>query len=103
MSHAERRPAAEPSLFVAIKWLFLSGCAVVLFLGEISFLFGSDDEPAPAPTVMVIETQLIQPSLSDDVPDEVIDDALSSLPTPGVCTDADARGEVPRDRWTPCV
>ncbi|MFE9880465.1 hypothetical protein [Streptomyces sp. NPDC005784] len=97
-----RRPASEPSLLVALWWLFLAACAIVMFLGGINFLFGSDDDPAPAPTVTVIETQLIEPSLSDDVPDEVVDDGLSSVPTPDVCTDADDRGEIPRDRWTPC-
>ncbi|MFC9911801.1 hypothetical protein [Streptomyces sp. NPDC127197] len=97
-----RRPAPEPSLLVALWWLFLAACAGVLFVGGLNFLFSSDDEPTPAPTVTVTKLPVIQPSLSDDVPDEVIDDALSSLPTPSACTDADARGAAPRDHWTPC-
>jgi hypothetical protein len=93
------------SPFVAIKWLVLAGFAAVMSLGGVNALialFSSDEEPTPAPTVTVSEIQLIEPTISDDIPDHVIDDALSSLPTSSACTDADARGEIPRDRWTPC-
>ncbi|MER5914980.1 hypothetical protein ABT124_32085 [Streptomyces sp. NPDC001982] len=52
-----RRPSSdEPSLLVAIWWIFLAACAVVMFLGGINFLFGSADEPQPAPTVTVTDT-----------------------------------------------
>lgn len=97
-----RRPAAEPSLLVALKWLFLAACAAVMFLGGINFLFGSHDDPQPAPNVTVTETQTMEPSPSDDIPDDVSDKGLASIPTPSVCTDADARGVIPRDQWTPC-
>jgi hypothetical protein len=97
-----RRPSSsEPSLLVAIWWLFLAACAVVLVLGGINFLFGSDDEPQPAATVTVTEA-FSPPPLATSVPDSAIDDGLASVPTPSACTDADARGAIPRDRWTPC-
>jgi hypothetical protein len=97
-----RSSPSEPSLLVALWWLFLAACAVVMFLGGLNFLFGSGDEPVPAPTVTVTETWVDEPSVSTDIPDSVSDDLLASLPTPSVCTDADARGVIPRDRWTPC-
>ncbi|WP_327319267.1 hypothetical protein [Streptomyces sp. NBC_01235] len=97
-----RQPAAEPGLFIAIKWLFITGCAAIMFLGGISFLIGVGGKPTPAPTVTVTETQPIEPSLSTDIPDGYIEDALSSMPAPSACTDADDRGVIPRDRWTPC-
>ncbi|MFF9164094.1 hypothetical protein ACF081_28115 [Streptomyces longwoodensis] len=98
-----RRPSAEPSLLVAVWWLFLAALAFVMFLGGISFVLGLwDAEPRPTPTVTVTETHIDQPDVSDAVPDSVIEDGLSKLPTPSTCIDADARGVVPRDRWTPC-
>lgn len=98
-----RRPtSAPPSLLVALWWLFLAACAAVMFLGGLNFLFGSDDAPTPAPTVTVTATWTDEPNVSTAVPDSVIDDELASVPTPSACTDADARGVVPRDRWTPC-
>ncbi|MFF3872929.1 hypothetical protein [Streptomyces sp. NPDC001978] len=101
-----RRPSSsEPSLLVAIWWLFLAACAVAMLLGGINFIssiFGShEDEPRPAPTVTVTETPS-DPPLETSVPDSVSDNGLDSIPTPSVCTDADARGVIPRDRWTPC-
>ncbi|WP_055491391.1 hypothetical protein [Streptomyces sp. TP-A0356] len=97
-----RRPSSnEPSLLVALWWILLTACAAVMFLGGINFLFGSDDEPRPAPTVTV--TEVFSPSpLATSIPDSAIDDGLNSIPTPSACTDADVRGEIPRDRWTPC-
>jgi hypothetical protein len=74
-----------------------------MFIGGLNLLFGSEGQSSPAPTVTVTETWTDEPSVSDDdVPDSVRDDGLESLPTPSVCTDADARGVIPRDRWTPC-
>ncbi|MQY32602.1 hypothetical protein SRB17_05560 [Streptomyces sp. RB17] len=101
---SRRSSSNEPSLLVAIWWIFLAACAIVMFLGGINFissLFGPDDEPRPAPTVTVTETFGPSP-LATDVPDDVIDNELNDIPTPTACTDADARGIVPRDRWTPC-
>ncbi|QDN58699.1 hypothetical protein [Streptomyces sp. S1D4-20] len=96
-----RRPSPQPSLLVAIWWLFLAALAVVTFLGGVYFLFGSDAEPQPAPTATV--TEVLSPSpLATSIPDSVIDDGLASIPTPSACTDANARGVIPRDRWTPC-
>jgi hypothetical protein len=98
-----RRPSAEPSLLVAVWWLFLAALACVMFLGGISFVLGlSDDEPHPTPTVTVTETTMELPDVSETVPDSVIEDGLSNLPTPSACIEADARGVIPRDRWTPC-
>ncbi|MCI3240495.1 hypothetical protein [Streptomyces spinosisporus] len=98
-----RRPSAEPSLLVAVWWLFLAAMGFVMFLGGISFLLGvSHGKPGPAPTVTVTETQIEQPDVSDTIPDSVIEDSLSSLPTPSACTEADAQGTIPRDRWAPC-
>lgn len=94
-----RRTSGEPSLAVAILWLLLAAGAIVMFLGGIHFLFGGEDGPLPAPTVTVTETAsgTTPPSVSDGIPDDAL-----PLPTPSVCTDADARGVIPRDRWTPC-
>ncbi|MFD4414722.1 hypothetical protein [Streptomyces sp. NPDC058475] len=89
-------------MLVALWWLFLAACALIMFLGGINFLIGSHDAPRPSPTVTVTETQTESPSLSDDIPDSVTDNGLSSIPTPSTCLDADARGVVPTDRWTPC-
>ncbi|MFE5375165.1 hypothetical protein [Streptomyces mirabilis] len=99
---SSRRPSPnEPSLLVALWWIFLAACAVVTFLGGINFLFGSGDEPQPAPTATV--TEIFSPSpLVTSIPDSAIGDGLDSIPTPSACTDADARGVIPRDRWTPC-
>lgn len=98
-----RRPSAEPSLLVAVWWLFLAALGFVMFLGGVSFVLGlRDGEPRPAPTVMVTETHLEQPDVSDTIPDSVIEDGLANLPTPSACIEADARSVIPRDRWTPC-
>jgi hypothetical protein len=99
-----RRPSlGPPSLLVALWWLFLAACAVVMFLGGINFLLGSRDAPQPAPTATVTATESFTPSpLATSVPDSVIDNGLDSIPTPSACTDADARDVIPRDRWTPC-
>ncbi|MEV6313764.1 hypothetical protein [Streptomyces sp. NPDC051776] len=87
---------------MAIWWLFLAAVAIVMFLGGINFLFDLDDEASPSPTVTVTETHTLEPDLSDSIPDSATDDDLSDLPTPSVCVDAEARGVIPRDRWTPC-
>lgn len=98
-----RRPSAEPSLLVAVWWLLLAALGFVMFLGGISFVLGlRDGEPRPAPTVTVTETHIEQPDVSDAIPDSVIEDGLSSLPTPSACIEADARSTIPRNRWTPC-
>ncbi|MFI0964635.1 hypothetical protein ACH4S8_25045 [Streptomyces sp. NPDC021080] len=98
-----RQPSPNgPSLLVALWWLLLAACAAVMFLGGISFLLSPDDEPQPTPTVTVTEIWPEQPEVSTDLPDAAVDDGLTDIPTPAVCTDADARGVVPRDRWTPC-
>ncbi|MFF4710128.1 hypothetical protein ACFY2V_01775 [Streptomyces eurythermus] len=98
-----RRPSAEPSLLVAIWWLFLAALAFVMFLGGISFVLGlQDSEPGPVPTVTITETHLEQPHVSDTIRDSVIEDGLASLPTPSACIEADARSVIPPDRWTPC-
>jgi hypothetical protein len=98
-----RRPSAELSLLVAVWWLFLAVLAFVMFLGGISFVLGFwDGEPRPAPTITVTETHIEQPDVSETIPDSVIEDDLSDLPTPSACIEADARSAIPRDRWTPC-
>jgi hypothetical protein len=99
-----RRPSSsEPSLLLALWWLLLAACAVVMFFGGVNFLFGSNDDPQPAPTVTATATETFSPSpLATSIPDSRIDDGLDSFGTPSACTDADARGVIPRDRWTPC-
>ncbi|MFD4583184.1 hypothetical protein [Streptomyces sp. NPDC058434] len=100
-----RQPSTEPSLMVALWWLFLATCGLIAFLGGINFLvalFTSDNEPLPAPTVTVTETQTADLNPSDESTGSVTDEGLSNLPTPSACMKADAQGVIPRDRWTPC-
>jgi hypothetical protein len=89
-------------LLIALWWLFLAAFGFVMSLGGLNFLFGSHDPPHPAPTVTVTSTRIGPPEPSNNAPDSVMEDGLSSVPTPSVCTEADARGVIPRDRWTPC-
>ncbi|MER5211968.1 hypothetical protein ABT063_15645 [Streptomyces sp. NPDC002838] len=97
-----RQPSNGASLLVALWWLFLAAVAAVMFLGGINFLVSLDDEPRPTPTVTVTEIWPEQPEVPTGIPDVAVDDGLTEMPTPAVCTDADARGVIPRDRWTPC-
>lgn len=96
-----RRTPAEPSLAVAILWLLLAACAVVMFLGGLQFLTGTEDTPTPRPTVTVTVWEPPSPTpLPTPLPDTAEDDWPN--PAPSQCTDADKRRVIPRDRWTPC-
>lgn len=67
------RPSVEPSLAVAVLWLFLAAGAIVMFLGGIHFLFGAgetDPLPAPTQTVTVVETPSRTPLPTPLTPDE---------------------------------
>ncbi|MEU7008396.1 hypothetical protein [Streptomyces sp. NPDC046332] len=98
-----RRPPAKLSLLVAVWWLFLAALCSVMFLGGVSVVYGFlNGERRPAPTVTVTETHIEEPAASETTPGSVIEDGLSSVPTPSICIDADARGVIPRDQWTPC-
>ncbi|MFE2530434.1 hypothetical protein [Streptomyces sp. NPDC059371] len=58
------------------------------------------DHWTTGPTATATETIDEEPSLSP-IPSEAID-AILGENVPDVCTEASARGEVPRDLWTPC-
>ncbi|MGW2573003.1 hypothetical protein [Streptomyces sp. NPDC001537] len=60
------------------------------------------DHWTTAPSATATETAVEEPSLSPTaVPSEVVDSWLRE-DIPDACTEAGARGVVPRDRWTPC-
>ncbi|MFJ6566441.1 hypothetical protein ACIQNU_03415 [Streptomyces sp. NPDC091292] len=103
---ARRTPPREPSLFAAIKWLILAACAALMLLGGINVVYrllvGPSDTPAPVPTATATATETVTAPHETDIPGDATDHGPDSVPTPAVCTDADARGDIPRDRWTPC-
>jgi hypothetical protein len=88
-----------PARLARALWvLFLAACAAVMFLGGLNFLFGTEVQPQPLPVPTETATVTESPTVSmwSAVPDD------EPLPVPSVCTDADARGVIPRDIWTPC-
>ncbi|MFJ4550323.1 hypothetical protein ACIP4X_14015 [Streptomyces sp. NPDC088817] len=60
------------------------------------------DHWTTGPAAPTAEPRAEDSGVPNNLPADVVNDGLGSMPTPSACTDADARGVVPRDRWTPC-
>ncbi|MEW2083488.1 hypothetical protein [Streptomyces sp. NPDC005283] len=93
------RPQREPTGCMYAIGMFYALCGLVLVLSLIGGIFTGDSDPEPIPAPATETTWVPNPSPSWTEP-LLPDDALESPPP--VCVEADARGVIPRDRWTPC-